>query len=421
MAEHHTARLVVFALTYVAVAAPRLPWLRLTRPAAALVGAVAMIAVAGLPLAEAYRAVDLDVIAFLLGVLLLVAYLELAGAFEWAAREVVARAHGPRALLAAVVAISGLASALVMNDTVCVMLTPLVIAVLRPMQRRPAPYLLAVALAANVGSAMTITGNPQNMLIGLSSGIGYARFAAALAPASLGGLLVVYAVLALVYRTELAAPAASSVHVAPPAVGPPLDRALAVKCVVVLGAALAGWLAGYSLPLVALAAAAVLVLVARHDPAEAFARVDWPLLLFFAALFVVTRGVEGGPLVRGATDAAVARLHGAPGAAGAAHDATVVSAAMLALSNVVSNVPAVLLWRPVVPRLADPEFVWLVMAMSATFAGNLTLLGSMANLIVAERAAARGATLGFWEYLRVGVPVTLLTIALGVVTLLRLR
>lgn len=125
------------------------------------------------------------------------------------------------------------------------------------------------------------------------------------------------------------------------------------------------------------------------------------------------RGARDLPLVASLTTVAGAQLHGAP-----LHDATIISAAMLALSNVVSNVPAVILWLPVVPKVASPTFVWLVMAMSSTFAGNLTLLGSMANLIVAERAESRGARLGFIEYLKAGVPVTLLTIAWGIATLI---
>jgi Na+/H+ antiporter NhaD/arsenite permease-like protein len=164
------------------------------------------------------------------------------------------------------------------------------------------------------------------------------------------------------------------------------------------------------MPLVAMSAAALLIAVAWRDPTEAFANVEWELLLFFAALFVVMRGVRDVPLVQDLTSASAARLSGA-----SLHDAGVVSAAMLALSNLVSNVPAVILWLPVVPRSAHPTFVWLVMAMSSTFAGNLTLLGSMANLIVAERAGARGERIGFVDYLKVGLPATILTMLWGIV------
>ncbi len=401
-------RLTIFAVTYALIAVQQFPGLKLNRPAASLLGAVAMVVLGGLPLRDAYAAIDLDVLVFLLGVLLVTAYLELGGFFEWAAERVVERVQSPRALLAAVVWISGLLSAFFINDTICLVLTPLVLAMLRPMGLRPLPFLLAIAMASNVGSAMAITGNPQNMLIGLTSGVGYTRFLAGLAPAALGGLAIVYACIAWFCRADLRAPLLTGTPM--PAVA--FDRPLVIKALAVFGGALAGWLAGLSMPLVAIAAGAVMVAIAGRDAEPAFAKVEWSLLLFFAALFVVMRGVRDLPLVVALTGSAAARLQGTGW-----HDAGVVSAAMLVLSNLVSNVPAVILWLPVVPTLPHAAFVWRVMAMSATFAGNLTLLGSMANLIVAERARGRGATLGFAAYLRVGVPVTVLTIGWGILCL----
>ena len=403
-----TVRLVILVVTYLLIAVPRVPFVRLSRPGAALVGAVAMVTIGGLPLRAAYAAIDLDVLVFLLGVLLITAYLESGGFFEWAARHVVQRATSPRGLLAAVVVSSGLLSAFFVNDTVCLVLTPLLLAVVKPLRLKAMPFLLALALAANVGSAMTPTGNPQNMLIGVSSGIAFGRFLAALALPSIGGLAIVFIVVMLVYRRDL--PDAFVEQSETPAT--PFDGPLVARSLIVFAGALCGWLAGLSLPLVAIGAAAVLVVVALRDPSAAFERVEWPLLVFFAALFVVMRGARDLPLVAALTSAAGAQLHGAP-----LHDAVVTSAAMTALSNLISNVPAVILWLPVVPSTPHPAFIWLVMAMSSTFAGNLTLLGSMANLIVAERAEARGECVSFVEYLRVGVPVTLLTLAWGIGTM----
>jgi Na+/H+ antiporter NhaD/arsenite permease-like protein len=247
------------------------------------------------------------------------------------------------------------------------------------------------------------------MLIGVASGIHFARFIASLALPALGGLLIVFGVLVVAHRDDLAATLPRDIAI-PDA---PFDRPLVVRSLVVFAGALVGWLAGASLPLVAISAAAILLAISQRDPTEAFAKVEWSLLLFFGALFVVMRGVRDLPLVGTLTSAAGAQLHGAP-----VHDAVVISTAMLGLSNLVSNVPAVILWLPVVPRVVDPTFTWLVMAMSSTFAGNLTLLGSMANLIVAERAEARGARVGFVDYLRVGVPVTLLTLCWGIASLI---
>jgi len=403
------ARLVILLATYLLIAVRQVAFLRLNRPAAALLGAAAMVTIGGLPLHDAYAAIDLDVMVFLLGVLLLTGYLEAGGFFEWAAKHIVARAGSPRALLGVVVAMSGLLSAFFVNDTICLVFTPLMLAVLRPLGLPPLPFLLAIALGSNVGSAMTPTGNPQNMLIGVASGITFARFIASLALPSLGGLLIVFGVLSIAHRRDLAAELPRDI-VIPEA---PFDRPLVIRSLVVFAGALVCWLAGLSLPLVAISAAAILLAIAKRDPTEAFAKVEWSLLLFFGALFVVMRGARDLPVVASLTSAAGAQLHGAP-----LHDALVTSAAMLGLSNLVSNVPAVILWLPVVPRVVDPTFTWLVMAMSSTFAGNLTLLGSMANLIVAERAEARGARIGFVEYLKVGVPVTLLTVSWGIATLI---
>jgi Na+/H+ antiporter NhaD/arsenite permease-like protein len=190
------------------------------------------------------------------------------------------------------------------------------------------------------------------------------------------------------------------------------DAPLVKRALLVFAGALIGWVAGLSLPLVAITAAAILLAIAQRDPVKAFEKVEWSLLLFFGALFVVMRGARDLPLVAALTNAAGSQLHGAP-----FHDAVVTSTAMLALSNLVSNVPAVILWLPVVPHVAAPSFIWLVMAMSSTFAGNLTLLGSMANLIVAERAETRGERISFSAHFKVGLPVTLLTLAWGVIAL----
>ena len=404
-----TVRLAIFALTYVMIAAQQLPGLRINRPAASLLGAVAMVVLGGLPAADAAAAIDLDVIVFLLGVLLLTAYLELGGFFDLAAAWIVARLRTPRALLAGIIAASGLLSALFLNDTICLVFVPLVLSALDALQLRPLPYLLGIAFASNVGSAMTITGNPQNMLIGVSSGIGFGGFAASLALPALGGLAIVYGVLAVAFRRDLRALPAPRLS---PNGARPLDRVLVIKALVLFAGALAAWLAGLSLPIVAISAGSLMIAIGRRDATDVFARVEWTLLLFFASLFVLMRGVESAPLFVDLTTRAAGALRGTPW-----HDAAVVSAAMTALSNLVSNVPAVILWRPVVPHLPNARFVWLVMAMSSTFAGNLTLLGSMATLIVAERAAARGVPLRFVDVLRVGVPVTVLTLVWGVAAL----
>jgi len=401
-------RLVIFAVTYLLIAIQQVPGMKINRPAASLMGAVAMVAIGGFPADEAWKAIDPDVMIFLLGVLLLTAYLELSGFFEWTAEFAIRHVRSARSLLAAVVAAAGLLSALFINDTICLVFTPILVMTLRSLNLRVTPFLLALACASNVGSALTVTGNPQNMLIGVSSGIGYASFVTAMALPALGGLVIVYFVIAFLFRdalsVELRAAERRKVE---------LDRTLAIQALALFVAALAGWLAGLPLPGVAIAAGTVMVAIARRDAADAFAKVEWSLLLFFAALFVVIGGVRDLPFFQQLTVSAASGLRGAP-----LHDAVAVSGVMAVLSNLVSNVPAVLLWIPVAQHAPNEHFVWLVIAMSSTFAGNLTVLGSMANLIVAEGAGARGERLRFTDFLRVGVPVTLLTLAWGIAALL---
>jgi Na+/H+ antiporter NhaD/arsenite permease-like protein len=407
------AGLVIFAVTYVLIAVQRLPFVHLNRPAASLVGAVAMVVAGVLTPQQAYAAIDLDVIVFLLGLMLIVGYLEVGHFFEWAAAAVWRRAGTPRRLLAATVVGGGLLSALFVNDTICLVLTPVLLVALGPLRVRPTPYLLGLAMGANVGSVLTVTGNPQNMLIGIWSGTTYGAFLVHMLPVAAGGLAITYAVLGRAFRRELDGPFPA--QAGRPAVA--IDRSLVIKGIGCFALAVAGWLAGWSLPGVAIAAGALMVLVARRDPAYAIERVDWDLLLFFASLFVVMRGLEATGAVGWIDRHALALAQGAS----AWRDAAVVSGVMVTLSNLISNVPAVILWRHTVAVLPDPALVWRVVAMSATFAGNLMLIGSVANLIVAEKAEDAGVRIGFWEYARVGIPVTGLTVAWGVIVLVLLR
>jgi len=401
-----TTGLIIFGVTYLLIAVQRLSFVHLNRPAASLLGAVAMVVCGVLSLPDAYAAIDLDVLVFLLGVMLIVGYLEVGKFFEWAAEWVLRRARTPQRLLFGVVVGGGLLSALFVNDTVCLVVTPVLLAALGPLRVRPNPYLVGLAMGSNVGSVLSITGNPQNMLVGIWSGATFAGFLLHMLPVGLGGLAITYAYLRWAYRAELREPFRERLETVPVV----LDRSLVLKGLAVFGLAVMGWLAGGSLPLVAITAGAAMVAVAQRDPAYAIDRVEWSLLLFFASLFVVMRGFEHTGAVAWIDRGAVGVVQGGtPWRA-----ATVVSGVMATLSNLISNVPAVILWRNTVPGLPNPSLVWRVLAMSSTFAGNLLLIGSMANLIVAEKAETRGVRIGFGEYARVGVPVTLLTLAWGI-------
>ncbi|WP_288039387.1 anion transporter [Acidiphilium sp.] len=394
------ATVAIFALTYAGVALGRLPFFRLDRAGIAFVGAVLMVASGALTLRQAVAAIDFDTIALLLGMMILAAALRRAGFFERITGAVLSRASGTDALLALTVAMAGLLSAVLVNDTVCVVLTPLVLEACRAGRKQPLPYLVALATASNVGSVATITGNPQNMIIGSLSGIGYAAFAGALVPVALLGLPIVFLVIRLLHRAgfeALTAPAASAARRRP-------HGGLIGKSVVLLVLFVIACLGGMRPAEAALVAAALIMLTPGVKSQRLLAGVDWSLLLMFAGLFVVVAALQR-EVIGAAVIGRVAALH--PGRPAVLVPLTAI------LSNLVSNVPAVLVLRPFIAHLADPRQAWLIVAMASTLAGNLTLPGSVANLIVAERARAAGVRIGFGDYLKFGLPITVLTIALG--------
>ena len=392
----------IFGLTYLALALGKVPGLRIDRAGIALVGAVAMLGCGALTLSDAARAVDYRTILLLFGMMVLVAYLRLSGFFALATERIAARTSGPHALLAVIIALSGVLSAFLVNDVVCVALTPLVLHLCQRLRRPPIPYLVGLATASNIGSVATITGNPQNIIIGSLSGISYLRFAARLAPVALIGLALNFAVVALVYRGALRVTAGGNVPAG--ATRPRVHPCLMAKSVAVTIAAVVLFFAGKPIALVALGAAGLLMLE-RVRPEKVYQAVDWPLLVMFAGLFVVVHAFDVG-VVRGW---GIERWHALLGS-----PVVMVSGLAVALSNLVSNVPAVLLFKPLMALMPCPEQAWLALAMSSTLAGNLTVLGSVANLIVVENARRSGTELGFLEYLKVGVPLTILTTLVGV-------
>jgi Na+/H+ antiporter NhaD/arsenite permease-like protein len=392
--------IAIFLATYVAIAIGRLPGLRVDRAGAALIGAALMVGCGVLSLEDAYRAIDLDTITLLLGMMIVVANLRLSGFFRMVTGWAAGRARHPVLLLSVVVITTGVLSAFLVNDAICLVMAPIVITLTRALERNPVPYLIAVALASNVGSTATITGNPQNMIIGNLSGISYGAFTAALMPiATLGLLVTILLVLLLNPREYMTRQALRSVTV--PA---HYHGWLATKAALVSVAMIALFFLGQPVAKVAICAAALLLLTRRIEPRKVYAEIDGPLLLMFAGLFVVVRGLEHAVLTPDLL-AQAARLD--------LGNTVVLTGATAALSNLVSNVPAVLVLKPFVEHLHDPQRAWLVVAMASTLAGNFTLLGSVANLIVAERAAKEGITIDFWTYFRIGAPLTIVTLAIG--------
>ena len=402
---------VIFGVTYVLISGRQLKILPLNRPAAALLGAVLMVSTGVMTPERAYRAVNYDTLVLLLGMMLISAYLYLAQFFEWAADIVLKLSGTPQRLLLYLTLTSGILSALLVNDTICLMLTPLVVAVIRRGKLPLLPFLIALATSANIGSVATLVGNPQNMIIGQFSQISFSDFARSLAPTALVGLAISFAIVSFGFRNVLRGAVISrESHV-----DPKLDRGLFALVCIVFAVIFACFLAGLNLAWTALAGAVLIMVLARRDTHQVLKLVDWHLLVFFAALFVVVEGLND----TGLPDAIHRHLQPLFGAHPAVQ-AWNLTWFSVAGSNIFSNVPFVLVAGKWIPHFADPALMWKVLALATTFAGNLTIIGSVANMIVVE-SAREHVEIGFWDYARYGIPITILTTVAGTFVLLVLH
>ncbi|MFZ0332641.1 MAG: SLC13 family permease [Candidatus Acidiferrales bacterium] len=399
-ANLHWLPIIIFLITYFFIAVESGRGSRLDRTAAAFCGAVAMVFAGVVSLDAAYQAISWDTIVFLLGVMILVAHFQIAHFFDWVAARVAAIARTPFQFLVLLIFTTGILAAFFVNDTVCLMFTPIVLAVTDRLRLPKLPYLLALATSANIGSVMSVTGNPQNALVGVTAHFTFLEFLKHLAPVTLIGLLLDVAILAFIFRRQLwhMPPLEHAAEI--PIV---LNRGLLIKCAIAAVVVLVLWFMNFSFALAAAAVAALILVIGRVKSENVYRRVNWELLLFFAALFVVMQGLENS----GAVTYLIQFF--APGLKGAvASQLFSITGAMLVLSNLVSNVPAVILVRPLISSFPHAHFLWLAVASTSTLAGNATPISSVANLIVLQQAAWK-TKISFWEFTRVGLLVTIVT------------
>src|SRR6185503_18674817 len=349
--------LVALGGTYLGLALGRLPFLRVDRTGVAIIGGALVVVSRLLPWDRAVAAVDAHTLVLLFGMMIVASYLRLSGFFRLVTYAAVRRAHTPVGLLALIIVAAGVLSALFVNDVVCLVMAPIVLDLARQLRLPPVPYLIALATAANVGSVATLTGNPQNMLVGSFSGISYRAFLLREAPVAVIGLGLVFLVIWLVYRRQLpdALPAANledrfAVH-----------YPLIIKTLAAVAVMLVAFLAGVPIAVVAIGGAAYTLLTRRVNPEKVYREIDWGLLVLFTGLFVVIGAVEQTGLA--------AEVLGWASAAGL-HRPLVLTVVTAVLSNLVSNVPAVLLFKSVVPAFGEPVRAWLLLAMASTLAGN---------------------------------------------------
>lgn len=395
----------IILLTYLGIAIGFIPRFQSNRTTIAVIGVGLLLVFKQISFNQIGGFLDLGTIILLFSMMVINANLRLAGFFKLTGAALLHLTRKPRVFLAIEILIVGVLSALFLNDTICLMLTPFLLELVVAIDRNPIPYLIALATASNIGSVATLTGNPQNMIIGMASGISYLHFAGSLIPIAALGLLVIWCVIVLFYKKEFQSKNYFKIL---PTQTIRVYKPLLIKTLVVTSALLIAFLAGVPVALAAFLAACILLLIGRVKPEKIFASFDWELLVFFSALFIITGTLEANGVSQ--------KLLSATNISGreTVFNLTLITAT---LSNLVSNVPAVLLLKPLVSAMAKPIAGWLTLAAASTLAGNFTLLGSVANLIVVESAKKRRVTLGFWEYTRSGIIITLITLIISTVWL----
>lgn len=398
--DHKPAILAVFALTYAGIALGRIPGLKLNRVGIGFLGAVAMMVFAGISPSEAAASVSWPTITLLFGFFVLSSQLSLSGFYDWVAKGVARTVEDPkRFLLLLIPATAGL-SAFLNNDIVCYALTPVVGAALLKKRQNPVPYLIALGISSNIGAAATPIGNPQNMLISQVAHLSFPAFM------SWNFVPVVVALLATYCIVRVAAngapPAAAQPVTEVPVPSRPLNRAHAVKGVVILAAVIGLFFTSLPREIVVLVAAGIHLASARYSTEDLLALVDWQILVLFMSLFIVSGAFQS----TGYGEDAVRWLQGAGFNPDLPANLALLTAGMTALIN---NAPAVMLLIKIVPIThASTAYI---MAVANSFGGNVILTASVANIIVAQQARKLGITVTFREFVRLGLPITLVSLA----------
>jgi len=397
------AIVLVFFLVYLGMILGGLPFLQLDRTGVALLGAIALIGSKAVTPEEAARSIHLPTVVLLFSFMVVSAQLRLGGFYAWVTAGLARPKLSAPALLGAMIVVAALLSAVFSNDVVCLSVAPVLAAICARRGLNPVPFLLGLAGAANVGSAATLIGNPQNMLIGSALGLSFAGYVEEAAVPVLLGLGAVWSILAWQSRGRWTSmPAAASEVGAPDEEEARFDRWQSTKGLVVAGTLLGAFLfTGWPREVAALAGAGVLLTSRRLHSRKTLGLVDWELLVLFTGLFVVNHAFQR----TGLPAAFVADL----ASAGVRLERPLpLFVTTLVLSNAVSNVPAVMLLLPVAGAAAAGP----LLALVSTFAGNLFIVGSIANIIVVDAAARQGIRIDWRTHARAGVPITVVTLAI---------
>ncbi|MFN4110914.1 MAG: SLC13 family permease, partial [Ignavibacteria bacterium] len=279
-------------ITLFGIAIGSLPKLRMNRSTISLVGATFLVLTGAITLNDAYKSIDLDTITLLLGMMIINVNLGISGFFQFISSKIIHYSKTPVELLLLIIFSSGILSAIFLNDTICLMLTPLIIEITTQLKRNPIPYLIALATSANIGSVATIIGNPQNMIIGISSNISFLHFTRVLIVPSILSLIFLFLIILIIYRKEFIGLKFENT----PEYNFKIYKPLSNKCIFSGLIFITLIITGFPLPVVALSSASVLLVTRRLKPQRVFVEIDWSLLVFFASLFVITGAIEKNAL-----------------------------------------------------------------------------------------------------------------------------
>ncbi|HBI16286.1 MAG TPA: anion transporter [Desulfobulbaceae bacterium] len=395
----------LFIITYIGIALGKIPGVTLDRVGIALLGAIAMVSFGVLTPEEAFRAIDLPTILLLYSLMIISAQLRLGGFYAWSALNILSLLTRPKRFLLALMLLSALLSAFLANDIVCFAFTPVLATALLQAQLNPLPFLLGLAVASNIGSAATIIGNPQNMLIGQVGGLDFGAFLLWCGPPSLAALISSYGIILLLYRKRIAIKY-SGPQLRTKQNWPAFDRWQTTKGLLAVAALIVLFFTPLPREVSAITIAGILLCSRRQKTRDILGLVDWHLITLFCALFIIIRGILNDDLV----PHLVVRLAGWGIDLLSLPQLTLISTV---LSNLFSNVPATMLLLPFLS--ADRPEAWYTLALSSTFAGNLLLLGSIANLIVAEQALRLGIRISLRDHAAIGIPVTIASLLILIV------
>lgn len=400
--------LIIFIITFLGIIFTRLPKVNIDRPSAAFFGAVAMILFGVLSFEEAVTAIDYNTIGLLLGMMIIIAVLEIDGFFTLVAQKTISLSRSRFQLLFIIVFVTGIASAFLVNDAVVLLFTPVIIQICRSGKLNPIPYLIAEILASNIGSTMAITGNPQNILIGINSGIPYGKFLLHLMPISLIGLLTLVLLIKVIFRADFSTKEKLIFHKEEPDYNFASMKFSVPIFAIVFILFFFSKIVNLSIPVIALTGASLILILGKIKPSKVIKEVDWVLLLFFAGLFIVVHGIEKIGVLNSFIEETplTSNLNGIVG----------IHVLSLILSQIVSNVPYTILMLPIL-KAASSELLWLSLASAATLAGNATIIGAVANLIVIEVAKSYDVEIKFWQFMKAGLIVTAATMLLSVAIL----